>query len=91
MPVFNYNDIVRIKGDKEPQLRHDRAWIVGIFEEREGEYFNRFPPGVVYTIEFDDGSSTEVHEGSLEPDPSRFGGEPPAAASSEGQELQPGI
>jgi hypothetical protein len=67
MPKFNYNDIVKIRSAAEPGTRHDRAWIVGIFEERPGKYFDKFPGGVVYTIEFEDGTSTEVHENSLEP------------------------
>lgn len=71
MPKFTYNDIVRVKPDSESTLRRDRAWIVGIFEDRPGPYFDKFPEGVVYTIEFEDGSSTEVHEASLELDPSR--------------------
>jgi hypothetical protein len=65
MPKFAYNDIVRVKQDADPQLRRDRAWVVGIFEDRPGPYFNKFPAGVVYTIEFEDGTSDEVHEGTL--------------------------
>jgi hypothetical protein len=70
MAKFTYNDIVRVKPDSERTLRRGRAWIVGIFEDRPGPYFDRFPEGVVYTIEFEDGSSIEVHEANLEPDPS---------------------
>ncbi|NDI87665.1 hypothetical protein [Undibacterium crateris] len=70
MPKFTYNDIVRVRPDSEGTSRPDRAWIVGIFEDRPGSYFEKFPEGVVYTIEFEDGSSIEVHEDDLEPDPS---------------------
>jgi hypothetical protein len=85
VPKFTYNDIVRIKHDSEPTLQHGRAWVVGIFEEREGDYFKKFPEGVVYTIEFEDGTSTEVHEASLDMDPSQFDAEPLADLTSEGQ------
>jgi hypothetical protein len=66
MPKFTYNDVVRVKDDAAVGLRRDRAWIVGIFEDRPGPYFDKFPEGVVYTIEFEDGTSGEVHESNLE-------------------------
>jgi hypothetical protein len=45
-----------------------QAWIVGVFEGegRRGTYFERFPPGSVYSVEFEDGASAEVHEDDLE-------------------------
>lgn len=68
-PKFDYNDIVRVRAGLSADLRPgNRAWIVGVFESRRGSYFEKFPPGVVYTIEFEDGSSTEVHESDLELD-----------------------
>jgi hypothetical protein len=66
MTKFAYNDIVRARQDADPGLRRGRAWVVGIFEHRPGTYFNKFPDGVVYTIEFEDGTSEEVHEANLE-------------------------
>lgn len=65
MPKFVYNDIVRVKPESVPKMRSDRAWIVGIFEERPGPYFDKFPAGIVYTIEFEDGTSDEIHEDNL--------------------------
>lgn len=65
MPKFTYNDIVTVKVSASPQLRRDRACIVGIFEDRPGPYFDKFPAGIVYTIEFEDGTSDEVHEDDL--------------------------
>ncbi|MDP3669273.1 MAG: hypothetical protein Q8R69_06250 [Telluria sp.] len=70
MPKFSYNDIVRVRLEAPPELRRDRGWIVGIFEDRPGPYFDKFPKGVVYTIEFEDGTSDEVHEDDLEADQS---------------------
>lgn len=68
MPKFDYDSFVRVPtgigGGKGAQRK---AWVVGVFEKREGAYFDRFPPGTVYTVEFEDGSSTEVHECDLEP------------------------
>lgn len=65
---FNYDDIVHVRAGAAISTRiNERAWIVGVFEERpEGGYFDRFPPGIVYSIEFEDGSSSEVHEDDLE-------------------------
>jgi hypothetical protein len=66
MTKFTYNDIVEVLDSAPAALRPgSRAWIVGVSEERRGTYFDQFPPGVVYTIEFEDGSSIDVHESSL--------------------------
>lgn len=63
---FNYDDIVEVRSGVSPDLRPGaRTWVVGIFEMRKGSYFNKFPEGVVYTIEFEDGTSTEAHEADL--------------------------
>jgi hypothetical protein len=69
MTRFTYNDIVRVREDGGPTLHRGRkAWVVGVFEAggRIGSYFDQFPPGTVYSIEFEDGASTEVHEANLE-------------------------
>jgi hypothetical protein len=66
MAKFTYNDIVRVRQDANSGLRRDQAWVVGIFEHRPGTYFNKFADGVVYTIEFEDGTSEQVHEAHLE-------------------------
>lgn len=67
MPTFNYDDIVKATHTAPTSARPSRkAWIVGIFEIRHGDFLKRFPDGVVYTIEFEDGTSTEVEEIHLE-------------------------
>jgi hypothetical protein len=64
---FAYDDIVKVGADAPKEVRPgEKAWIVGIFQERPGTYFRQFPEGVVYTIEFEDGASVEVHEMHLE-------------------------
>jgi hypothetical protein len=66
-PKFNYDDVVLVRPTASPQLRPGaNAWVVGVFETRPGPYFDKFPEGVVYTIEFEDGSSLEIHEQDLE-------------------------
>jgi hypothetical protein len=66
-PLFTYNDIVNVRLSANPTLRPGaKAWIVSVFETRPGPYFDRFPQGYVYTIEFDDGESLEVHEDDLQ-------------------------
>ncbi|OOG49137.1 hypothetical protein B0E50_06990 [Rhodanobacter sp. C01] len=64
---FTYDDIVWASEASNPQVPRRKAWIVGIFESRPGPYFDQFPPGPVYTVEFEDGSSTEIHEADLTP------------------------
>lgn len=67
MKKFDYADVVRVVRTASSGLRQGaRAWIVGVFEDRPGKYFDQFPPGVVYSIEYEDGSSIEVHESMLE-------------------------
>lgn len=64
MPKFTYSDIVRVR--EVDGLR--KAWIVGIFEKTptQGSYFDKFLAGTIYTVEFEDGASTEFHEDVLE-------------------------
>lgn len=60
---FTYNDIVTVKLNAPSASRPGaRAWIVALHDAADGGYFAQFPIGYVYTIEFEDGSSTEVHE-----------------------------
>ena len=64
---FDYNDRVRVRKATTDLSRLGAvAWIVGVFSERIGPYFEQFPDGPVYTIEYEDGSSHEVAEGDLE-------------------------
>lgn len=66
MTKFHYDDIVAVIDGAPPELRPGaKAWIVGVFEDRPGKYFDIFPPGTVYSIEFEDGSSIEIHESNL--------------------------
>lgn len=68
MTKFTYDDIVKVVVQAPEALRPGkRAWIVGVFDDRPGSYFDEFPPGTVYSIEFEDGSSLEIHESDLEP------------------------
>jgi hypothetical protein len=68
MTKFTYNDIIKISTSASTELRPgQRAWIIGVFEDRPEKYFKPFPKGVVYSIEFEDGASIEVHESDLEP------------------------
>ena len=64
---FTYDDIVRVSEPANSQSCGRKAWVVGVFETRPGPYFDKFPPGPVYTVEFEDGSSEEVHETLLSP------------------------
>jgi hypothetical protein len=66
MPKFTYDDIVKVLDTAPSELRPgERAWVVGVFETRPGKYFDVFPEGVVYSIEFEDGTAIEIHESNL--------------------------
>ena len=67
MTKFTYDDIVNTVDEAPAEYRPGRkAWVVGVFEDRLGSYFSKFPDGVIYSIEFEDGSSLEIHESLLE-------------------------
>jgi hypothetical protein len=69
MSKFTCDDTVWIKKDAPSQLRRgQKASVIMVFppQDRIGSYFDRFPPGVVYSIEFEDGESIDVHESFLE-------------------------
>lgn len=68
MPRFTYDDIVRIR-ETAPTIarRGEKAWIVAVTEDRRRFPLKQFPPGVVYTVEFEGGDAIDVHEDDLEP------------------------
>ncbi|MGJ7903513.1 hypothetical protein [Lysobacter sp. 1R34A] len=68
MSKFTYDDIVRVAEAADGPLRPGSiGWVVGVFEDRPpGAHFSRFPPGVVYTVEYEDGAANEIHESWLE-------------------------
>lgn len=71
MPKFTWGASVRIAEGAPVSVRpRSVAVVVGISEQRErhGSYLDTFPSGVVYTVEYEDGSSAEVHEDHLIPD-----------------------
>jgi hypothetical protein len=64
---FTYNDIVRISAD----VRHGygprrKAWVVGIHDARAEPRFGIFPAGLVYIVEYEDGTSVTIQEDHLE-------------------------
>ncbi|WP_137939194.1 hypothetical protein [Chitinivorax sp. B] len=66
MSEFDYDDQVIVADDAPQDCRPGcKAWVVGVFENHDGAYFKGFPGGVVYTIEFEDGTSIEIHESKL--------------------------
>ena len=70
MSKFDYDDIVRVRSHVEQKFRPgERAWVVGVVAEdrRIGSHYEQFPPGMIYTIEFEDGDSIDIHEASIEP------------------------
>lgn len=54
-------------GAQESLRPGERAWVVGVTPEngRIGSHYDQFPPGNVYTIEYEDGESVDIHESDL--------------------------
>lgn len=67
MNKFGFDDVVRVSGGVPAKRIGAKAWIVGITQadERFGSYYDRFPPGTIYTVEFEDGDSLDVVEMDL--------------------------
>lgn len=67
MKKFNFDDVVCARSGV-PQVRlGTKAWVVGVAsdEKRSGSHYEKFPPGTIYTIEFEDGDSVDIHESDL--------------------------
>ena len=69
MAKFDYDDTVEVIADAPAKLRPGRhASVVGIEEEpRRGSFYEQFPPGTVYLIEFEGGEAVSIHESMLKP------------------------
>jgi hypothetical protein len=70
MAKFTWGDSVRIAKNAPANVRPGSpAEVVGVSEqhERRGSYLGEFRSGVVYTVEFGDGTDAEVHEDHLMP------------------------
>ena len=69
MATHTWGDAVKVRDGAAAELRPGSiVAVVGVHEgpNRFGSDFKSFPDGAVYTIEFEDGSSTEAHESDLE-------------------------
>lgn len=69
MPKFTYDDIVRVLLHASCKNRRGaRGWVIAVKTEdkQKGSYFNRFPAGTIYSVEFEDGEAIDVHESDLE-------------------------
>lgn len=70
MAKFTWGDSAQVTDDAPAVLRPgSQVAIVGVIEplDRRGSYFDNFAEGVIYTIEFEDGSSADTHEDYLLP------------------------
>jgi len=67
MARFWYDDIVRVS-EQVASNDHRKGWVIAVFDEdaRRRHAFDRFAPGVVYTLEFEDGMTDEFHESDLD-------------------------
>jgi hypothetical protein len=63
---FTYNDILVVDDDAPAEFRPgERAWVIGVFVDREKDKFDWLPAGVVYTVEFEDGEAIDMNEDIL--------------------------
>jgi len=67
MAKYTYNDIVTAKSTASPVARPgEKAWVIAVLENRTHFPLKEFPPGVVYTVEFEGGDAVNIHEDDLE-------------------------
>lgn len=67
MSKFTYDDIVKAtKAAGQSARPGEKAWVVAVLENRVHFPLKHFKPGVIYTVEFEDGEAVEVHEDDLE-------------------------
>jgi len=67
MSSFELDRTVRVLEWAPQQYRPGaKASVIGIITVRRGKYFESFPPGMLYTIEFEDGEAIDIHESLLE-------------------------
>lgn len=64
---FTYDSQVRVSVGAPAEMRPgEKAWVVAVLEAEKVPTYREFKPGVVYTIEFEDGSAIDVEEELLE-------------------------
>jgi hypothetical protein len=69
MIKFTYDDIVEVSPTAKLEARRgERGWVIAVKtqDKRIGSYYEGFPAGVVYLVEFEDGEAIDLHEDDLE-------------------------
>jgi hypothetical protein len=67
VPKFTYDNILKVRDTaKAAERRGEKAWVVGVIDDRARYPLEKFPPGVVYTVEFEDGEAIDIHEDDLD-------------------------
>ena len=65
-PEFDFDDIVVVDEKAPTEFRPgQKAWVIGVFVDRSVVKFDWLPPGIVYAVEFEDGSATDIHQQNL--------------------------
>jgi len=68
--MLTWGDVVKVQLDAPSIMRPGALGTVvaiSMADDRAGLFLAEFPAGAVYTVEYSDGSSSEIPEGLLEP------------------------
>jgi hypothetical protein len=66
MSAFTYDDVVRVSDQASAAFRPGaKGWVIAVITDREKIKAPQLPPGNIYTIEYEDGVSVDVHETDL--------------------------
>jgi hypothetical protein len=67
MAQFTYDDIVVLRDTaRAVERRGQKAWVIAVLEDRVRFTRSQFPPGVIYSVEFEGGDAIDVHENEIE-------------------------
>lgn len=69
MAKFTYKDAVKVRDDAPEHLRPGcvgSIYAVEDVQDRRGEFLRQYPHGVVYGVEFEDGTGMKIEEMWLE-------------------------
>jgi hypothetical protein len=69
MAKFDYGDVVTVRKGAKTISIMERGSIIAIIEDASKlGYLLCFPPGTVYSVEFEGGDRADIHESDLESD-----------------------
>jgi len=65
--VHSCGQVLVVKSTASETVRRgQRGWVIAVLDDRERYPLKDLPPGVIYSVEFEDGEAVDMHEDDLE-------------------------